>query len=325
MNEWPLVGHQNVKAFLGRVLRNNCLHHAYLFLGPARVGKMTAARIFAQTILCDQSQTGAPCGQCHSCRAFLQRSHPDFLFCQSEEGGAIGIETVRHLISDFKGSALLGRARLGIIDQAHNLTIEAQNALLKTLEEPKQQKILILISEQLLLPTIASRVQTIKFSLAKENELIEFLKQENLSRRQMHELIDLAGGRTGVLLDFLRHQEKIKKHGEEKQKFFSLLAENKLFNLFALEFLGKDLDGARERWRDFSEIGLRALRSLLLWKLGAGGRAQDCLTDSDKNLAEKYSVSKLASLINKIQILREQVKANVDPRFVLENFYLEVH
>ncbi|MDP3296856.1 MAG: DNA polymerase III subunit [Thermodesulfovibrionia bacterium] len=321
--QWPIIGHDNVKKFLSGALKAGRLHHAYLFLGPAKVGKMTVAKIFAQSALCEHGEKGRPCGQCVSCKRFLQGNHPDISILSSEEN-TVGVELVRGLISDLSHSSLLGKARIGIIDGAHKLTTEAQNALLKTLEEPKASKIIILISENCLLSTTASRVQTVKFYLAQGSALMEFLRKEGLEHRRIQELVALASGRPGIVLEFLRNGDKIKEYRDEAQKFLSLFGETKPFNVFAFDVLGKDLERARERWRELSEIGTRVLREMLLLKLGLGDQTV-YLSEMPAEKILNYSPSKLAFLINHLQTLRQQVRSNIDPRFALENFYLLIH
>lgn len=321
--QWPIIGHENVKKFLSGALKAGRLHHAYLFLGPAKVGKMTVAKIFAQSALCEHGGKGMSCQKCVSCQRFLQGNHPDISIISSDDQ-TIGVEAVRGLISDLSRSSLLGKARVGIIDGAHKLTTEAQNALLKTLEEPKASKIIILVSENCLLSTTASRVQTVKFYLTQANAMLEFLRKEGLEHRKIQELMNLAAGRPGVVLEFLRSEDKIKEYREEAQKFLSLFGEIKPFNVFAFDILGKDLERARTHWRKLSEIGMRVLRDLLLMKLGIREEAPEDLKIPKEKLAS-YTPGKLASLINLLQDLRRQVAGNVDPRFALENLYLVIH
>lgn len=321
--QWPIIGHENVKKFLSGALKAGKLHHAYLFLGPAKVGKMTVAKIFAQSALCEHGEKGQPCGQCVSCKRFLQGNHPDISILSSEDS-TVSVESVRGLINDLSRSSLLGKARIGIIDGAHKLTTEAQNALLKTLEEPRASKIIILISENCLLSTTASRVQTVKFYLTQENAMLEFLRKEGLEHRKIQELMILAAGRPGIVLEFLQNEDKIKKCRDEARKFLSLFGETKPFNVFAFDILGKDLERARERWRELSEIGARVLREILLLKLGLGDQTVYSSEMPNEKL-KNYTPSKLAFLINRLQALRQQVKGNVDPRFALENFYLAIH
>jgi DNA polymerase-3 subunit delta' len=137
------------------------LSHAYLFTGPAQVGKSTLARAFAQALLCEQ-QTVAACASCRACRRIAQGRYPDVQFLAAEKN-TIHIEQIRTLQSDAALSPLEGRYKVFIIREIERATLPAANALLKTLEEPPPQVILLLTSARrdLVLPTILSRCQII--------------------------------------------------------------------------------------------------------------------------------------------------------------------
>lgn len=164
---WPLIGHEPIRAYFTKAFGSGRTHHAYLFLGPAQVGKATFAKMLAQTLLCDAQKGTLPCGRCRACEAYSHGAHPDFAALTSEDEH-LGIEEARAFISTLSTKPLLGPLRIGIIEEAQRLTAEASNALLKTIEEPPPSVVLFLISSEPLLPTIMSRCQRVQFGLVPE-------------------------------------------------------------------------------------------------------------------------------------------------------------
>ncbi|MCD4782030.1 MAG: hypothetical protein K8S27_16015 [Candidatus Omnitrophica bacterium] len=154
------------------------LAHAYLFAGPAFIGKSETALAVAQLFHCDNSLTAKePCGTCAACRKVLTRQHPDVHSIESEYGETIKIQTIRELLAHIKLRPFYGRKKVFIIPRIDHTTAEAGNALLKTLEEPNQDNLLLLTTTNIgkVLETIVSRCHVIYFSGTSETKLAESL------------------------------------------------------------------------------------------------------------------------------------------------------
>lgn len=158
-----ILGHDRPIEVLKAAIKNNRVAHAYLFAGPDGVGKRTCAMAFAAALNCE-TNSDSPCGTCLSCRKILKSNHPDINVVK-RDGNFIKIEQVRDIGKQSNYRPHEGRCRVYIILEAEGLNINAANALLKTLEEPRPNNILILVSAnpQQLLPTILSRCQRINF------------------------------------------------------------------------------------------------------------------------------------------------------------------
>ncbi len=146
-------------------LEKNHLPHALLFLGPAEAGQNETAAELAKIVFCDKLKDGQPCGECPQCRQITAGSHPDFVTTRPEEGHVLKVEPIRELIAKASLKPFQAPAKIFVIDHADAMNDIAQNALLKTLEEPQGNTHFILISyaAEKLLPTIRSRSQTIHF------------------------------------------------------------------------------------------------------------------------------------------------------------------
>src|SRR5438874_3233830 len=164
-----VIGHDRVKALLAQALASGRLPPALLLTGPEGVGKRTLAVEVARGLLCDKGP-GEPCGECRTCTRTARAIHPDFMIVVPETATGflaretIKIEHIRDAMREIAGLPFEARARLVVIDEAHTMTEQAMNALLKSLEEPPATSHLVLVtaSPQALLPTIRSRCQTLR-------------------------------------------------------------------------------------------------------------------------------------------------------------------
>lgn len=201
-----LVGQESVSTTLSLALDHARLAHAYLFSGLRGSGKTSSARIFARALQCEKGPTSVPCDICPNCLDALQNRHLDII----EIDGASNrrIEDARNMIEQTKYKPSLGRFKIFIIDEAHMLTKEAFNALLKTLEEPPAHaKFILATTDALKLPaTILSRMQHFRFKKIAPKVIVKhlqyILEQEQISYEEgALEMIARSGG--GSLRDAL--------------------------------------------------------------------------------------------------------------------------
>jgi DNA polymerase-3 subunit gamma/tau len=167
-----VIGQDHVKDVLKLALSKNRIGHAYLFSGPRGVGKTTTARLLAMAVNCERaSETTPPCGECGSCMAVRQASHPDVIELDAASNNSV--DDIRELREKVNLSAIRGGKRVWILDEAHMLTKSAANALLKTLEEPPANLVFILATTEpeKLPPTILSRCQHFRFRRLSDAEI----------------------------------------------------------------------------------------------------------------------------------------------------------
>lgn len=182
-----LVGNEKVKELLQKTITSNKTVNSYLFIGIEGIGKKLFAKEFAKMLLCLEEEK--PCRKCKSCIELANDNHPDFYFLSSE--GVIKIEEVRALQTKIAEKPIISNRKVYIIDNSEQMTKEAQNCLLKTLEEPPEYSIIILITanENLILNTIKSRCTKIYFQkiedIVLENILREKEGMENISKSML--------------------------------------------------------------------------------------------------------------------------------------------
>lgn len=183
-----LRGHEGIVAAFTRAKNRGRMAHAYLFIGPAGIGKRRFAGELAKTMLCEAA-TATPtawqaCGRCSACLLVNAGTHPDlFTLARPEESNEIPIELMRELCRGFALKSARGRGKAAILDDADHLNEESANCFLKTLEEPPPRSIFFLVgtSTERQLPTVISRCQVVTFAPLSTELTVEVLRQQGVT------------------------------------------------------------------------------------------------------------------------------------------------
>lgn len=203
-----IIGNESVKHLLDNSVKSNNLVHSYIFVGPEGIGKKLFARELAKTILClDELKS---CNTCSSCIKFESDNHPDFMQIDSEDGKNIKIGQIRLLQEKIAEKPIISSKKVYIINDSDLMTIEAQNCLLKTLEEPPEYAtiILVLSNENKLLNTIKSRCTKISFQKLSNDNLIQYAKLNNIEVN--NDLLSICNGSISSLISLNNNIESYK-------------------------------------------------------------------------------------------------------------------
>ena len=181
MNFDSIIGNDDVKHLLNSTIKSNNLVHSYMFIGLDGIGKFLFSQEFAKMILCEDSKPA--CNVCSSCIKFGSNNHPDFMIIDSEDGKSIKIGQIRSMQEQISEKPIVSEKKVYIINNADLMTVEAQNCLLKTLEEPPEYAIIILVlsNENRLLNTIKSRCTKINFRKLSNEELLQYAKAHQIN------------------------------------------------------------------------------------------------------------------------------------------------
>lgn len=176
-----ILGNERIKEYFTRTLANGQVGHAYILTGEAGMGRKSLAKAFAMTLLCEKNAEGGtagePCGACHSCVQFLSDNHPDVVYVTHEKE-SVGVDDIRRqLNADVAVRPYSSAYKVYIVDEAERMTVQAQNALLKTLEEPPAYVVILLLTTRTdaFLPTILSRCITLKLKPLYDAAIREYL------------------------------------------------------------------------------------------------------------------------------------------------------
>lgn len=208
MNFSDIIGQTKVVESLKNSIVNNMVSHAYIFEGPEGIGKQTMASIFAAALTCERGQA-EPCGTCRNCIKNESNNHPDVKVIEGS-ASSIGVDVIRELQKDMYIKPYEAGRKIYIIPRADRMTVQAQNGLLKILEEPPEYGVIILttINSSLLLNTILSRTILVRFKTHPYKEIEDFLRKEYLELTdEIPFLVMLSGGIIGRAKDIAASQE----------------------------------------------------------------------------------------------------------------------
>ncbi|HJN13970.1 MAG TPA: DNA polymerase III subunit delta', partial [Armatimonadota bacterium] len=227
-----ICGHQGPISVLKSAIENGRVSHAYLFEGPANIGKTLTALVFAKALMCGSPlESGEPCDACAICNAVDRENHPDFLIVRPTsrleiedeegqkavadiEGSMITKDAIAHLISEANLRVSSARRKVFIVSSAEAMNPASANRLLKTLEEPPGLTTIILTapSTSALLPTIVSRCQLLRFGPVPTDDVQVALEREAPlgDPALMRSIAALSGGRPGWAIRLMEHPDTLK-------------------------------------------------------------------------------------------------------------------
>lgn len=208
-----IIGNEQNKKLLNNLIHENRISHSYMFLGRNSIGKLLFAKQFAKAILCINDIK--PCNKCKSCIEFDTLNNPDFKII-NPDGNNIKIDQIRELVKNVYEKPIISNRKVYIINDSNLMTKEAQNSLLKTLEEPPEYITIILITSNssLFLPTVISRCSKIIFNKLNNEELKNILKQKYNYNTISDLVLEIADGSVEKALNVIKKEEEYKKTAE---------------------------------------------------------------------------------------------------------------
>lgn len=319
-----VIGQEDVIRVLEHALSMDRIGHAYIFSGPQGIGKRTVAGLFAEGLLCELPIDGGGCTTCQACRLYSSGANPDFRRIAAD-GASIGVDEIREIQSSVIIKPMYSKRKVYIIENADKMTVQAQNSLLKTLEEPPPFVVIILTVSiyEALLETIRSRSQKISFRKNSYSQVREAVvgKYGN-DVKGIDFAVSYADGVIGTALELTGTEEFIGLR-EKVFDFASHLRNMKLFDILNLySFFEENKD-------DFDvilDIMIMFFRDMLVLKETGN---ENILINSDKkdiifNNAREYSPGQLVSGIGQIEETRRSVKQNANFQLAVEHMLVKL-
>jgi DNA polymerase III subunit delta' len=324
---WQRVrGHEALIEKFDRLVRRGRLGHAYLFAGPAGIGKHLFADELAKALLCEGKDGRLEaCDRCPSCKQFEAGVHPDFAYAaRPEESLELPIEAIRELCRTFGLKPARGRGKVAILDNADDLNDAAANCFLKTLEEPPERSALLLIATNpdLQLPTIVSRCQTVRFQPLAPQSVKEILQAHGLEDPALVDrLARLSNGSPGQALAlgdpelWVFRRQLLERLSQPRLDSVMLARDWIRF----VEEAGKESAVQRRRAGATLHFLIEFLEEALIVSQSGPSRAEDDDLPRLKNLAERVGPDVLLRLLDRCLEAAVHIERRVQLVLVIES------
>jgi DNA polymerase-3 subunit delta' len=336
LNGWRFCGNRYSVEKLHKAVVRRAPRHAFLLSGIPSLGKRTLARRFAQALLCEQPNNGNPCFECGSCRRVLRGSHPDIsvfsLEQQSRLAGERGskpttltIETARSISAQAPLRPMIGDWRFVIVDDAEMLLPDAQEALLKTIEEPPPFLVLLLIASdrEAILPTIRSRCELFELSAVPIAEIETFLRETGVDAEVATAAAAFSNGAPGWAIRAAEDTLLIEESASVVEQAASWIESSAFDRVATALAMGDSMTKQRAENVAVVEATAGLWRDSLLVRSGNSDRivyrAHADLTD---RLAGSYEIFELLAALSSVWTCLEDVRMNIRPRLALESMVL---
>ena len=320
-----VVGHKDILKYISSAVENNRVSHAYILNGERGSGKKMLANLFAMTLLCETGDN-EPCGKCHSCKQAESGNHPDIIRVTHEKPNSISVDDIRTQVNntvDIK--PYQGPFKVYIIPLADMMTPQAQNAILKTIEEPPSYAVFLLLTEnaETLLPTINSRCVMLKLRNIKDTLIKKYL-MENLEipDYKADMCTAFAQGNMGRAI-MLANSDHFNEIREEAVQLLKHINEMELNEIVAAV---KNISVYKLEITDYLDIIMIWYRDVLLYK---ATKEIDKVVFKDqlqsiKEQARKSSYEGIELILESLEKAKARLKANVNFDLVMELLFLTI-
>ena len=303
-----IVGHEQIKEHMQAAIRDKKPFHAYLFQGEEGVGKEALARTFAAGLQCQSESADKPCKECVSCRQMESGNQPDVIWVTREKA-SLGVDEIREQLCN----------KIYLVPEAEKMTEAAQNALLKTIEEPPEYGIVILMTSNIsaLLPTIQSRCLTMEFRPLSTAVVESYVKEHcQVPDYQARASAAFAQGNLGKAMRYAKSEDFI----ERKDHIISLLRHVEQMDLSEMLAVIKDLGTRKDEVRDYIDLMVLWYRDVLLFK--ATKDINQLLFQDEASYisreASHRSYEKIEEILQAFEKAKVRLRANVNFDITME-------
>ena len=320
-----IIGQEQLKEHLQNAISMNKVSHAYIINGERSSGKEFIARIFAMALQCEKGGT-EPCGECHSCKQAMSNNQPDIIYIGHEKPNTIGVEDIRGQINNDIGIKPYSSPRkIYIMNEGEKMTVQAQNALLKTLEEPPEYAVILILTTNVeaLLPTILSRCVVLNMKPVPEAKVKKYLMEElGVPDYKANICVAFARGNIGKakLLASSEEFEKVKDEAITLVKYINDMEINEIVKAI------KKITEYKFDVNDYLDILSVWYRDVLLYK---ATKDINSLIFKDelqqiRRVADRSTYEGIETIVNALQQAKRRLEANVNFDLTMELLLLTI-
>lgn len=321
-----IVGQEQLKEHLENAIKMNKVSHAYIINGERSAGKEFIAKTFAMALQCENKEGIEPCQECHSCKQALSGNHPDIIFVTHEKPGTIGVDDIRSQINgDVAIKPYSSPKKIYIMNEGEKMTVQAQNALLKTLEEPPEYAVILILTTNVdsLLPTILSRCVVLNMKPVKDAQVKKFL-MENMEIPDYKADICVAFARGNVgKARLLAKSEEFDKVKEEAITLLKYIGEMELNEVVTAI---KKINEYKFDVNDYLDILSIWYRDVLLFK--ATHDVNNLIFREEiqyiRKVADKSTYEGIEQIIDALEKSKQRLNANVNFDLTMELLLLTI-
>lgn len=320
-----ILGHEQIIEHFKNAITMDKVSHAYILNGPDLSGKRMLAEAFAMTLQCEKKGT-EPCMECHSCKQTIGRNQPDIIYLQHEKPNTISVDDIRTQINnDIVVKPYSSPYKIYIVDEAEKMNVQAQNALLKTIEEPPKYAIILLLTTnaETFLPTILSRCIRLDLKVVPDEKIEAYLMQKyEIPDYKADVCVAFAQGNVGKAVKLAESDD----FNEIKNAAIQLIKRLDDIELYEMTAAIKQIGEYKLQINDYFDFIMIWYRDVLLYKATADANKlifKEEIYDIKKEAA-KSSYSGIEEILKALEKAKVRLNANVNFDLVIELLLLTI-
>lgn len=320
-----IIGHEQIIEHLQNAIMMDKTSHAYIINGSDKSGKMMIAEAFAMALQCEKGGNEG-CMECHSCKQAINHNQPDIIYVSHEKPNTISVDDIRtQLNNDISIKPYSSRRKVYIIDEAEKMNVQAQNALLKTIEEPPAYAVILLLTTNAdtFLPTILSRCVTLNVKVVPDEKIKKYLMKEyQIPDYQADVCVAFAQGNVGKAIQLATSSD----FNELKASVLQLMKRLEDIELYEMGAAIKQINEYKLTINDYFDLMVVWYRDILYFK--ATGDVNGLIFKDEvydiKRQAEKSSYHGIEIMIEALRKAQMRLNANVNFDLVIELLLLTI-
>lgn len=314
-----IVGHEQIIAYFQNAITMDKVSHAYILNGPDKSGKMMLAEAFAAALQCERGGP-SPCGNCRSCRQAEGKNQPDIAYVTHEKPNTLSVDDIRSQINDdIAIKPYSSRYKVYIVDEAEKMNVQAQNALLKTLEEPPAYAVILLLTNNAegFLPTILSRSVRLDLKYVADGQIRRFLTEEKQVPGDRADIcVAFAQGNVGKAIQLSESEH----FNEMKSAALELMKRIRDIDLYEMTLAVKKITEYKLEINDYFDLMMIWYRDVLLYKATADVNRLIFQEEiySIKKAASQSSYEGIERILKALDTAKVRMRANVNFELLMD-------